>query len=272
MSILDRDLVTVTGKDTFSFLQSLVSQDVEGLADGDVVTSLLLTPKGKIDSWFRLVRVGDDAWLDVEAGHGEALAAALHRFLLRVDATIATPDEPWGMVAIRDGRDVAVPDGARALPVAESGATQQVDVVGPRAALRELADRGLDAETYERARIEAGIPRLGLDLDESTIPQEAWLDRDSVSFTKGCFLGQELVARIDSRGHVNRALRRIDARDESLVLARGAEIDVDGKVVGTVTSAVAGYALGYVRREVEPPAAATVTGAPVMVVALPGRR
>jgi folate-binding protein YgfZ len=267
VTVLDRDLVVVSGDDTFSFLQSLVSQDVDGLADGAVVSSLLLTPKGKVDSWFRLARVGDDAWLDVEAGFGDALQASLERFKLRVKVEITGPEVPWGMVAIRKGEGVDPPAGTQALPVSWGG----VDVVGPRAALQAIEARGLDAENYERARIGAGVPRLGLDLDESTIPQEAWLDRDSVSFTKGCFLGQELVARIDSRGHVNRSLRRVDARDEQLVLEPGAEIEVDGKVVGSVTSAVAGYALGYVRREVQPPAAAVVSGAAVTIQSAPGR-
>jgi folate-binding protein YgfZ len=272
MNVLERDVVTVTGGDTFSFLQSLVSQDVEGLDEGAVVSSLLLTPKGKVDSWFRLVRVGDGAWLDVEAGFGEALAASLGRYLLRVDATIARPDQPWGMVAIRgEAAGVEAPPGARVLPVSVGGTAQGVDVIGPQAALGELAGRGLDAEAYEVFRIGAGVPRLGLDLDESTIPQEAFLDHDSVSFTKGCFLGQELVARIDTRGHVNRYLRRVDPRDDRRVLERGAEIEVDGKVVGSVTSSVAGGALGYVRREVTLPAAGTVTGAPVTIRSVPGR-
>ena len=145
-------------------------------------------------------------------------------------------------------------------------------MIGPRADLAAIsADGGLDADEYERARIEAGIPRLGADLDESTIPQEAWLDRDAVSFTKGCYLGQELVARIDSRGHVNRVLRWVRPTTRRRRSAADAEIEVDGKVVGQVTSAVPGLALGYVRREVEPPAAATVAGAPVTVESLPGR-
>jgi tRNA-modifying protein YgfZ len=272
MNVLERDLVTITGPDAFSFLQSLVSQDVDGLDDGAVVASLLLTPKGKVQSSFRIVRVGDGAWLDIEAGFGEALRAALERFKLRVKVEIAVPTEPWGMVAIRDDAfgDVDAPASSRVLPVGWS-TTIGVDVIGPRADLAGLAARGLDADEYERARVEAGIPRLGPDLDESTIPQEAWLDRDSVSFTKGCFLGQELVARIDSRGHVNRVLRWLRPSDAGIVLAPDAEIQVDGKAVGQVTSAVPGLALGYVRREVDPPAPATVAGTPVTVEPLPGR-
>jgi folate-binding protein YgfZ len=174
------------------------------------------------------------------------------------------------MVAVRGAAPVAAPDGCAALPVRWSTGTG-VDVIGPRAALAPIAPHGLTAEDYERARIESGVPRLGPDLDDSTIPQEAGLDRDSVSFTKGCFLGQELVARIDSRGHVNRHLQRIRPRDASLTLEPGAEVEVAGKVVGAVTSSVPGLALGYVRHEVVPPAAATAGGVPVVVEPLPER-
>jgi folate-binding protein YgfZ len=170
------------------------------------------------------------------------------------------------MVALRGGDLTAVglPATCRALPVTWSSGAG-ADVIGPRADLTPIASLGLDAQDYEQMRVEAGVPRLGLDLDESTIPQEAWLDRDSVSFTKGCFLGQELVARIDSRGHVNRQLRRIRPRDPALVLDRDAEVEVDGKVVGKITSAVPGLALGYIRHEVAPPAVATVGGAPTVI-------
>jgi folate-binding protein YgfZ len=263
--ILDRDVVTVTGPDTFSFLQSLVSQDVDGMADGEVRRSLLLTPKGKVTSVFRLVRIdGETAWLDVEAGHGNELLEALARFKLRVKAELSVPAEPWGMVALRGGEAPGAPDGCVAIPVAGG-----IDVVGPRAALEAIdGDGALTAEGYERARIEAGVPKLGAELDESTIPQEAYLDLDAVSFTKGCFLGQELVARIDSRGHVNRLLRRLRSTDGSATVAPGDDVTVGGKTVGTVTSAVPGLALAYVRHEVDPGASATVGGTETTVEAV----
>ena len=115
-----------------------------------------------------------------------------------------------------------------------------------------IVERGaleIDRDAYEMRRIEAGAPRQGYDIDESTIAQEAYLDRDAVSFTKGCFLGQELVCRIDTRGHVNRLLRRLRA---DTAISRGATVEVDGKAVGTVTSAVGPVALAMLRREVEP--------------------
>jgi folate-binding protein YgfZ len=93
------------------------------------------------------------------------------------------------------------------------------------------------------------VPRQGFDIDETTIAQEAFLERDAVSFTKGCFLGQELVCRIDTRGHVNRLLRRLRA-DEPI--ARGATVFAEGKEAGTVTSAAGAVALATLRRQVEP--------------------
>jgi len=116
---------------------------------------------------------------------------------------------------------------------------------------------GVEPEVFDAYRIERGIPLQPVDIDDKTIPQEAELELDAVSFTKGCFLGQELVCRIDSRGHVNRFLRRFHAIEGDWP-APGAEVVVGDKVVGTLTSvAPAGLptgALGYVRREVEPPA------------------
>jgi folate-binding protein YgfZ len=141
------------------------------------------------------------------------------------------------------------------------------DLVGPAAGVEDAAsqlptDGVLVGETaYEAWRIELGIPLQPLDLDGSTIPQEAFLERDALSFEKGCFLGQELVCRIDSRGHVNRFLRKLTAIEGDWP-ERGAEIVVDDKVVGALTSVAPADlptgALGYVRREVEPPTEVTL--------------
>jgi folate-binding protein YgfZ len=134
---------------------------------------------------------------------------------------------------------------------------------------------------YEAARVRAGVPRQGLDIDEKTIPQEAFLELDAVSFTKGCFLGQELVCRIDSRGHVNRLLRglRIDPGGIATTPPAGAGIVVGDKEVGALTTVARSedgvLALGYVRREVELPADVLVRWdggeAKAVAVALPER-
>lgn len=211
------DIVRVSGPDTWTFLQSLLSQDVLAIADGERRSALMLTPQGKVEVLLGVTRSGEDALLDTDAGWGEHLLAVLRRYCIRtkVDMTIEAA-------------------GVEPTPAE-------------------------DAE-----RIAAGVPRLGFDLDGSVIPQEAELEDAAVSFTKGCFVGQELVCRIDSRGHVNRFLRRLvlDGREEP---ARGAVILAGDREVGVITSAAPGCALGFVRREVEPGTVVTVDGHPATV-------
>jgi folate-binding protein YgfZ len=148
------------------------------------------------------------------------------------------------------------------------------DVVGPFAALdRYVAALGehevteVVSEAYEAWRIDHGIPVQPFDLDDSTIPQEAFLERDAVSFTKGCFIGQELVCRIDTRGHVNRFLRVLDVDGDveppvgAAVVAAPAPDEAErevGKLTSVTPPGVPLVGLAFVRREVEPPAAVTL--------------
>jgi folate-binding protein YgfZ len=277
----ERGAVLVTGPEAWSYLQSLVSADLDTVGDGAGVHSLLLTPQGKLDVDFRLLRVGDEAWLDCDPGFGEQLAASLNRFRIRVKCDVTDRTGSWGSLAVRGpgAVDVASALGVE-LPAAPHGHVpfddavvvrapwpggDGFDVVGPPSTVASAADRLTAAgvascswDAYEAFRIEVGVPRQGYDLDEKTIPQEAFLERDAVSFTKGCFLGQELVCRIDTRGRVNRYLRRLTSIADGRP-PRGSEIVSGDKVVGTVTSSVASAdvpaaALGYVRHEVDPPA------------------
>jgi folate-binding protein YgfZ len=271
----DRGAVLVTGPDAWSYLQSLVSADLDAIGDGEGAHSLLLTPQGKLDVDFRLLRVGDEVWLDCDPGFGEQLAASLNRFRIRVQCEVTDRTGRWGSLAVRGPAALDAVSALRVeVPAAPHGhvrlgealvvrtpwpGSDGFDVVGAPAAVALAAERLSSAgvpvcspEAFEALRIEAGVPRQGFELDEKTIPQEAFLERDAVSFSKGCFLGQELVCRIDTRGHVNKYLRRLtDVEDAP---PRGAEIVAGDKVVGTVTSSAATAALGYVRREVEPPA------------------
>jgi folate-binding protein YgfZ len=272
----ERGAVLATGPDAWSYLQSLVSADLDPLGDGQGVHSLLLTPQGKLDVDFRLLWVGDEVWLDCDPGFGEQLAASLLRFRIRVKCEVTDRTGEWGSVAVRgpnaldaaSALDVQVPDAPHAhVPFEEAAVVRApwpagdgFDVVGPAATVATAAGRlsaagvaACSTDAYEALRIEVGVPRQGYDLDEKTIPQEAFLELDAVSFSKGCFLGQELVCRIDTRGRVNRYLRRLTAIEDGRP-PRGAEIVAGEKVVGTVTSSAPTGALGYVRHEVEPPA------------------
>jgi folate-binding protein YgfZ len=309
-----RGAVLVDGPDALSYLQSLLSQDVSALADGQGAHALLLQPQGKLDTDLRVLRVGPSAWLDCEVGRGEALATALRRFKIRVKAEMEDRSRDWGCLTLR-GPEVAdrvrAADGP-ALPAEAhahvpwgrgTGATRLVradwpggppgaDLVGPVGELDGLwtalvaagfTPAGLTA--FEAARVRAGIPRQGLDIDDRTIPQEAFLEVDAVSFTKGCFLGQELVCRIDSRGHVNRLLRVLrlgpagSADANATTPPAGAGIVVSDKEVGALTSVARSedgvVALGYVRREVDMPADVLVRWdggeAPAVAAALPER-
>ena len=256
-------LVTVIGPDAQSFLQSLVSQDLDPLADGEGARSLLLQPQGKLVANFVLLRVAADEWWCItDEGVSEALAAGLNRFKIRVKADIedrTAASAALLLLGAAPGIVTAVGD-VHAVEIAW-GRDRAVVVVGSSvavdAARASLVDVGWGTEAdFEAARIAAGVPRQGVDIDERTIPQEAFLDEDAVSFTKGCFVGQELVCRIDTRGHVNRFLRRVMLSDATA--PAGAEIVIDDRVVGALTSVAGTDALAMVRREVEPPASVVV--------------
>lgn len=210
---MSRDTIRVEGPDAAVYLQGQISQDVDAIGVGETAWSLVLQPNGKLASWFRIHRVAEQEFLlDTDEGYGSGLVARLERFKLRTDATI-------------DVSDTQLP-----APVTWPGAPDPSD---------------------ERQRILAGMPKMGAELTDETIPGEGGqqLIDLSVSFTKGCYTGQELVARIDSRGgNVPRPIRVIQADGE---LAVGDEVRVDGDVVGVITSAIGDVALAPLMRRVE---------------------
>jgi folate-binding protein YgfZ len=223
-----RDFVRVAGPDALGFLQGQLSQDVEALATGESAMSFLLQPQGKVDAYLRVTRAGDDELvLDVDAGWGDAVVARLTRFKLRTKADIERLDG-WRCIATVDD------DGRLVERVGDA-----VEVAGPEGQMEE----------YEVARIKAGVPRMGREIDPSTIPASLGVVDRAVSFTKGCFTGQELVARIDSRGG-NTPTKLVGIRGDVSV---GDPVVLDGREVGRVTSAAGGVGLALVRREVQPP-------------------
>jgi folate-binding protein YgfZ len=263
---LSRDAVLVAGRDAITFLQGQCSQDVAGFAVGESGWSLVLQPQGKVDALVRVTRVATDSVvLDTDGGWGAPLLERLKRFKLRVNAEL----EPlaWSCIALRGplaavaARDVvAGPE----LLIVDAGwpGLPGIDLLGPEPALPAGVTE-VTSEAYEVARIEAGVPAMGTELTERTIPAEAGIVDRTVSFTKGCYTGQELVARIDSRGgNVPRHLRGVILSQR--VPPVGAALHVAGKQVGSLTSVAAtvdggAVALAYVGRDVEPPAEATAT-------------
>ncbi len=269
---IERGAVLLTGPDTWSFLQAIVSADVTALGDGEGARGLLLSPQGKLGVVFRLLRVGDDAWLDCDPGLGAELAAGLARYRIRVKVEVEDRTGSWGVLSlvgpqVPERWDGPTPTALHAhepwgdLRVVRT--TRGVDLVGPNRALDEARASLLaggwtlvGSEAWGAYRVAHGIAEQPADLPEGTIPQEGQLEVDTVSFTKGCFVGQELVCRIDSRGHVNRFLRRLVDIEADGWVPDGAEIVAGDAVVGAVTSVAPAVlpvgALGFVRREVEP--------------------
>jgi tRNA-modifying protein YgfZ len=273
-----RDVLRVHGPDAVTFLQGQLSQDVVRLEVGSCAWTFVLQPQGKVDAWFRITREAEDSYLaDVDAGYGAVIATRLQRFKLRVKLDIEAL--AWQCVAVRGVAAATIDADAcgavLAAPVDWAG-TEGVDLLGPvvtwPAGVREGTTAELDAW-----RVAVGMPAMGLELDESTIPAEAGVVERSVSFTKGCYTGQELVARIDSRGNrTPRRLRRVVVPVDAIpagFVAGAAVLAADGHDVGVLTTVApgAGRALAYVRREVEPPASVSVDGAPATVEVLPER-
>ncbi len=196
-----RDVVSASGPETVVYLQGQVSQDVTRLAPGDSAWSFILQPQGKVDAWFRITRTGDDSFLlDVDAGWGDVLLARLQRFKLRTKCDLTL--ESWDWHAWRGEAAADAGPGNDDAPIFADvhWGAPGTDVVGAGLVVPDGADLLDDAE-FTRLRILAGVPAMGSEMDERTIPAEAGVVQRSVSFTKGCYTGQELVARVDSRGN-----------------------------------------------------------------------
>jgi tRNA-modifying protein YgfZ len=252
-----RAFVRVSGPSAEEYLQRMVSNDVAELAPGDTCDALLLTPKARVIAPVRVVRrMQDDYLLLTEPELGEVVHDHLLRFRFAARAEIAL-EEHDSFVALGD---LSVPEGVLAVPSRDYGVPSLEVVDGARPDGAEP----VDAEELERLRIAAGTPAFGREIDERVLPAEAGLVERAVSLTKGCYPGQEPIARLHYRGHANRGLRRL-LLEAAEPPAPETEIRLDGKVVGRVTSAVRSngrvLALGYLRKEVPEDARLDVGGA-----------
>jgi folate-binding protein YgfZ len=242
----ERACLRVAGPDAADYLQRMVSNDVEALAAGAACPALLLTAKARVIAPLVVWRRGEEDFLVLtEPELGETVRALLVRMRLRAHCEIEP--EQHASVLLFGGSDGFATDfpGARELLDAELAPT-------------------LDAAELEVRRIETGAPRWGREIDDRILPAEAGLDETHVDFGKGCYPGQEPIARLHYRGHPNRALRVLSLDD---VPAYDTELVHDGKTVGRVTSAArradgSVVALAYVRTEVPEDARLELAHAP----------
>jgi tRNA-modifying protein YgfZ len=237
-----RSFVRVAGPDAADFLERMVSNEVATLAPGESRDALLLTPKARVIAPLRALRRSDEDFLLLtEPELGDVVRSHLLRARFAAKCEIE-PEEHASAIVLGEGEGIPTDDyGAPAREVLDAG-----EVDG-------------DVEELERLRIEAGTPRFGREIDDRVLPAEAGLVERAVSFTKGCYPGQEPIARLRYRGQANRRLAVLELEDGHAP-ASEAELRLADKVVGRVTSAVAGVALGYVRKEVEPGAVLEVEG------------
>ena len=242
--------VRVSGRDAARLLQNVVTSDIDALAVGEGQYGLALTPKGKpiADAW--IVREGEDSFVCAcEAPAQDDLSAMLRRYRLASRAEIAPVTSALRLLE----RPLAAPvEGWHSGPL---GALLLADPATAQAAWDAALAESLvpiGGETRETLRIEQGLPRFGVDFDDSNLPAEAGVVERAVSFTKGCYIGQEPIVRLAHRGHANRELRRLRLAASLELPATLLEGERD---VGRVTSSPGlpeggAAALGYVRSAV----------------------
>jgi folate-binding protein YgfZ len=260
-----RDVVQVSGPDAVAYLQGQCSQDVAALASGASAWTFLLQPTGKVDVFARVTRAADDAFLlDTDGGSGAALEGRLRRFLLRTKASIGSLS--WQCVAVRRPGPTLVTTSAALVVRADWHGQRGFDLLGEGPIEPPLGAIRIERPAYERLRVVAGWPAMGAELTADTIPAETGVVTEAANFTKGCYTGQELVARIDSRGgHVPRLLRHVRLERPA---RPGDALTIDDRDVGMITSVAGDLALAYVGRSVEPPASTSLG----TVAAIPGAR
>jgi tRNA-modifying protein YgfZ len=293
----ERGKLALTGAGSAEFLQGQVTNDVEGLEPGSGCYAAFLTPKGKMLGDLRILDTGDELLLDSERIALQPLFNMIRRFCVGYDVELHKRTLERGLLSLIGpdalatalARDVELPAEEHAhraavvagVPVRAIRTDVGVDLLvedaaatgDVAAALREAGAVPISEDAAEVLRVERGRPRYGIDLDETVIPQEAGLNARAVSFTKGCYVGQETVARLHYRGKPNRALRGLAL---SAPARAGDELALGERSVGRLGTVVISprfgpIALGLVRREAENGAQVSVgaEGVTATVVALP---
>jgi len=257
---LNRDVVTVSGADARTFLHSQLANEIATLTVSNSCYSLLLEPTGKITSLVRVHCIAEDRFvLDTEAGFGEVTAKRLSRFKIRVKCEITTSSRTDIALRLLSQEDhakfITEPDALNAWRTANLA----IDLAGnpvDRFTRFSTADtekisslRQGALNDYEHARVLAHWPQMGIDVTGDSIPSETGLTDVAVSFIKGCYPGQELVERMDSRGTAApRSLRVIRATPGATC---GASVILDGKDIGIYTTVVGDIALALIKRSAD---------------------
>jgi tRNA-modifying protein YgfZ len=290
----ERGKLALTGAGAKEFLNGQVTNDVEGLEPGHGCYAAFLTHKGKMLGDLRVLDLGDELWLDTERAALQELFNMIRKFKIGFEVELHKRTVERGLLSLVGPRAREVAGADRLGPEEHDNVTGEVDGVAAtfvatdvgvdllcdsqdterlRAALRQRGAAPAGDEAAEVVRVERGRPRYGVDLDDTMIPQEAGLNERAVSFTKGCYTGQETVARLHYRGKPNRHLRGLRLSNPA---STGDELRLGERAVGRLGTVAASpvhgpIALALVRREAEPGAVLAVGhgGVTAEVVDLP---
>lgn len=282
---LERDLLRLTGRDRQSFLQGMVTNEIASLTPGKGCYAFHLTSKGQILADCRIACLDDSLLIDTEPGWGTPLAESLEHHLVMERVKIAPLT---GILSTFVGGEEVeeilrelqlLPEPGEGSNTTQSFEGQQVTVVrahwiaGPgfmvyataetMPTVHDAAGERLLRAIFEGLRIEAGIPKGRVDFDEKTLAPETGQASRAIHYKKGCYIGQEVVARIDARGHTNRGFVQLTL---DTLVAPGTKLYADGKEVGWLTSVAVGptqeepRALGYLRNEFAAPGTQVTVG------------
>jgi folate-binding protein YgfZ len=281
-----RGRVCLLGSDREKFLHGQITNDVLRLKTGQGCYAALVTAKGKIESDLFVFKLREELLLDFEPGLTERVVNRLQRYVIAEDVQVVDVSPHYGLLSVCGPESIRVLEQA-ALPVPETslswsstattagelyvmnntrfrlpafdlfvpaGEIERIALALEKAG-QEIGARWAGFEALETVRIENAIPRYGVDMNETTLPQEAELQDRAISFAKGCYIGQEVIARIRTYGQVAKALRLLRLSHAASLPTPGTKLFSAGKEVGSIMSVTrspkfaANVALGYVRKE-----------------------
>lgn len=289
-----RGRICLTGADRVRFLNGQVTNNVKDLRAGQGCYAALVTAKGKLQSDLNIFALSNELLLDFEPGLAETVSQRLEKYIIADDVQIMDASPHYGLLSVqglkaevvvqRLGLPVEIPAKPMHFAIINDATLGEIYLMNqPRlgttgfdlfvpmpalgavldkliAAAKEVGGRACGWKAFEAARIEAGIPRFGQDMDENNLAPEPGIEARAISYSKGCYIGQEVIARIRTYGQVAKSLRGLRLADDLKELpAKGTPLFHDGKEVGFITSALASpalkanIALGYVRKEVNQP-------------------
>jgi len=267
----DRGKLRLTGPQRAWFLHQVLSQSFEDIAENESRDAAMLTPHGRMLGYLEVISAGDALLAHFESDLREVLPQALERYVFATRVEIVDVTDEKGLVLVTGQRWRAAAEeiGVVAHPTRALGADASYLWVAPDdvgALLHSLSSHGFqraDEQELEAVRVANGVPRWGREMTPKSLPQEAGIDGVAVHYDKGCYLGQEAMAKIHFRGRVNRRLRRLRTEGRAQACA---EVRCAGERVGSVTSVAEGHALAILRRDVAKDAVVTAGAVSAVVV------